>query len=160
MANATLDSNLVPPGKSFNLIGFLEKYGVLVFLLLLIVVFAAYNPRFLSTRNITNILTEVSIYGIIGVGMTYVILAAGIDLSVGSLVAVQCCVCHFLFLPVLERLSGLDRLCMHVMIAYAQCHTRHQLFFSRFCSRQYPGNLSLPESDDVVTDCHHFGQFR
>ena len=87
MANATLDSNLGPPGKSFNLIGFLEKYGVLVFLLLLIVVFAAYNPRFLSTRNITNILAEVSIYGIIGVGMTYVILAAGIDLSVGSLLA-------------------------------------------------------------------------
>jgi inositol transport system permease protein len=38
-------------------------------------------------RNVTNILTEVSIYGIIAVGMTFVILTAGVDLAVGSLLA-------------------------------------------------------------------------
>jgi inositol transport system permease protein len=50
-------------------------------------VFAAANPRFLSVRNAANILTEVSIYGIIAVGMTFVILTAGVDLAVGSLLA-------------------------------------------------------------------------
>jgi inositol transport system permease protein len=51
------------------------------------VFFASQNQRFLSLRNLTNILTEGSIYGIIAVGMTFVILTAGVDLSVGSLLA-------------------------------------------------------------------------
>src|SRR3954468_7256258 len=87
MAKATLGGDVVPARKSFDFVGFLERYGVLVFLILLIALFTAYNPRFLSARNITNILTEVSIYGIIGIGMTYVILTGGIDLAVGSLLA-------------------------------------------------------------------------
>lgn len=73
--------------KNFEFVGFLDKYGVLLFLVALIVIFTIYNPLFLSPRNIKNILTEVSIYGIIGVGMTYVILTGGIDLAVGSLLA-------------------------------------------------------------------------
>ncbi|WP_431025193.1 ABC transporter permease [Halomonas sp. H5] len=73
--------------KKFDLVGFLNKYGVLLFLVALIAIFTVYNPLFLSARNVTNILTEVSIYGIIGVGMTYIILTGGIDLSVGSLLA-------------------------------------------------------------------------
>ena len=73
--------------KKFEMVGFFEKYGVLLFLVVLIAIFTLYNPMFLSVRNIKNILTEVSIYGIIGVGMTYVILTGGIDLAVGSLLA-------------------------------------------------------------------------
>src|SRR6185312_1289924 len=73
--------------RSFDTIGFLRTWGTSLFLLLLIAVFAAANPRFLSLRNAANILTEVSIYGIIAVGMTFVILTAGVDLAVGSLLA-------------------------------------------------------------------------
>lgn len=73
--------------NKIDVIGFLEKYGVLLVLVALVVFFAIQNPRFISVRNITNILTEVSIYGIMAVGMTYVILTAGVDLSVGSLMA-------------------------------------------------------------------------
>ncbi len=65
----------------------LRRYGTSLFLLALIVFFALENSRFLSLRNVTNILTEVSIYGIIAVGMTFVILTAGVDLAVGSLLA-------------------------------------------------------------------------
>lgn len=86
MANATVTEK-GPAGRGFDFVGFMEKYGVLLFLILLIIVFSLYNPRFISMRNVTNILTEVSIYGIIGVGMTYVILTGGIDLAVGSLLA-------------------------------------------------------------------------
>jgi inositol transport system permease protein len=71
----------------FDTIGFLRKYGTSLFLLLLIAFFAAENPRFLSLRNASNILTEVSIYGVISVGMTFVILTGGVDLAVGSLLA-------------------------------------------------------------------------
>ncbi len=73
--------------RDFDFVGFLEKYGVLLVLIVLMIVFTSQNERFLSVRNITNILTEVSIYGIIAVGMTFVILTGGVDLAVGSLLA-------------------------------------------------------------------------
>jgi inositol transport system permease protein len=68
-------------------IGWLRRYGTTLFLGLLIVFFTSQNERFISLRNLTNILTEGSIYGIIAVGMTFVILTAGVDLAVGSLLA-------------------------------------------------------------------------
>jgi inositol transport system permease protein len=73
--------------KSFDAIAWLRKFGTTLFLALLMVFFACQNERFISLRNLTNILTEGSIYGIIAVGMTFVIMTAGVDLSVGSLLA-------------------------------------------------------------------------
>src|ERR1700689_214111 len=75
------------PSRRFDAVGWLRRYGTSVFLAALIVFFAVENSRFLSLRNVSNILTEVSIYGIIAVGMTFVILTAGGDLAVGSLLA-------------------------------------------------------------------------
>ncbi|NUA45115.1 Ribose transport system permease protein RbsC [Dickeya solani] len=69
-------------------IAFFERFGVFIFMILLLIFFQSQNSNFLTERNITNILTEVSIYGIMAVGMTFVILTAGIDLSVGSILAV------------------------------------------------------------------------
>lgn len=77
----------MPHPRKFDIVAFLERYGVLLFLVVLIVLFATQNPRFISLRNVSNILTEVSIYGIIAVGMTCVILTGGVDLAVGSLLA-------------------------------------------------------------------------
>ncbi|MGB9608538.1 MAG: ABC transporter permease [bacterium] len=45
------------------------------------------NPRFLTLDNISNVLRQVSVYAILAVGETFVILTGGIDLSVGSLLA-------------------------------------------------------------------------
>ena len=73
--------------RRFDAVGWLRRYGTSLFLLALIVFFALENSRFLSLRNLANILTEVSIYGIIAVGMTFVILTSGVDLAVGSLLA-------------------------------------------------------------------------
>jgi inositol transport system permease protein len=72
---------------SADIVGWLRRYGTSLFLASLIGFFSLENSRFLSLRNVTNILTEVSIYGIIAVGMTFVILTAGVDLAVGSLLA-------------------------------------------------------------------------
>jgi inositol transport system permease protein len=74
-------------GRRFDAVAWLRRYGTSLFLCALIVFFGLENSRFLSLRNVTNILTEVSIYGIIAVGMTFVILTAGVDLAVGSLLA-------------------------------------------------------------------------
>lgn len=63
------------------------RYAAPLFLLLLIATFAILEPRFLHPLNIFNVLRQVSIAGLIALGMTFVILTAGIDLSVGSLMA-------------------------------------------------------------------------
>ena len=47
------------------------------------------SPSFLSTRNILNILRQTSVNAIIAAGMTFVILTGGIDLSVGSVLAIS-----------------------------------------------------------------------
>ncbi len=72
------------------------RYGIVVALVLLIVFFAISAPSFLSINNILNILRQVSIVGICAVGMTFVILTGGIDLSVGSIIGVTAVVGAFL----------------------------------------------------------------
>jgi inositol transport system permease protein len=59
----------------------------LIFLVTLMVLFALLQPRFLSSINLFNVMRQVSITGLLAIGMTFVILTAGIDLSIGSLVA-------------------------------------------------------------------------
>lgn len=45
------------------------------------------NPQFLDVSNIKNVLRQISINGVLAIGMTFVILTSGIDLSVGSVLA-------------------------------------------------------------------------
>ncbi len=64
-----------------------RESGVAIALLLLIISFSLMSPLFLTQGNITNILTQIAINVILAVGMTFVILIGGIDLSVGSVMA-------------------------------------------------------------------------
>ena len=70
-------------------IGFraLAKYGIYIAFLGLFVFLSFSSPSFLTTQNILNILRQSSMNGIIAVGMTFVIVTGGIDLSVGAIVA-------------------------------------------------------------------------
>ncbi|WP_179747299.1 ABC transporter permease [Pseudooceanicola antarcticus] len=61
--------------------------GPVIALLVLILVGTALNSNFLSAANITNVLARSAFIGIIAVGMTFVITAGGLDLSVGSMAA-------------------------------------------------------------------------
>src|SRR6476619_1977853 len=83
----TQTSTAEPQARNFDAFSFLAKFAPLIFLLLLMLVFAVIEPRFLSEINLFNVMRQVSIYGVLAVGMTFVILTGGIDLSVGSLVA-------------------------------------------------------------------------
>ncbi|KZY63811.1 ribose ABC transporter permease [Oleiphilus sp. HI0067] len=65
----------------------------LIALLLLIVVVSFLNPNFFTVDNLLNILRQTSVNAIIAVGMTFVILTAGIDLSVGSVLALCGAIC-------------------------------------------------------------------
>ena len=65
----------------------LKKYGIFIAFFLTCLVMTILTPVFASPRNIFNIVRQVSMIGIIAIGMTFVILSAEIDLSVGSMVA-------------------------------------------------------------------------
>ncbi|WP_455381934.1 ABC transporter permease [Salinispira pacifica] len=64
-----------------------QKYASFIALVVLFVVSAFLSPFFLRPGNLVNILSQVSYIGIIALGEAFVIITAGIDLSVGSLVA-------------------------------------------------------------------------
>ena len=63
------------------------KWGIYIALLLLVIFMALIAPNFFSIKNGLNIAQAVSINAVVASGMTVVILTAGIDLSVGSIVA-------------------------------------------------------------------------
>jgi putative xylitol transport system permease protein len=63
---------------------FLAQNGLMVGFILIIIVLSLTAPRFFHIKNLINIVRQVSINGILAIGQTFVILLAGIDLSVGS----------------------------------------------------------------------------
>lgn len=65
----------------------LQRFGILVSFLILCLVLSLLSDRFLTAGNLVNILRQAAITGTIAVGMTMVILTGGIDLSVGSVLA-------------------------------------------------------------------------
>jgi ABC-type xylose transport system permease subunit len=75
-------------GKRFNIVGQIP----LITLAVLCVVTALLTNRFLSPLNLTNILVQSSIMAVIAIGMTFVIIGGGFDLSVGSTVALAGCI--------------------------------------------------------------------
>ena len=64
-----------------------QGLGLTVVVVVLAILFSLINPKFATITNFLNVLTQASYYIILAVGMTFVIAAAGIDLSVGSLLA-------------------------------------------------------------------------
>lgn len=65
---------------------FLLRGRAFIALIMVIVVFTALSPQFLSTGNIVIMSKHVAINALLAIGMTFVILTGGIDLSVGSIV--------------------------------------------------------------------------
>jgi ribose/xylose/arabinose/galactoside ABC-type transport system permease subunit len=66
-----------------------RRFGTLIGLVALCAVLSALSPYFLTLSNLLNIAEQTSINAIVAVGMTFVILSGGIDLSVGSMVALS-----------------------------------------------------------------------
>ena len=66
----------------------LRNFALVFIIIAIIVVMSFVSPVFMTSKNIINIIRQISINGIIAVGMTFVILTGGIDLSVGSVVAI------------------------------------------------------------------------
>lgn len=82
-----MSTNSIPASKRWFSKAWLLEQKSLIALLILIVVVSTLSPNFFTLNNIFNILQQTSVNAIMAVGMTLVILTSGIDLSVGSLLA-------------------------------------------------------------------------
>lgn len=82
--------NAVRRSTAFPKIGeLLRRFSVFIILLAICAVFAASSGDFLTPSNLLNVALQTSIIAIVAIGMTFTILTAGIDLSVGSLMALS-----------------------------------------------------------------------
>jgi ribose transport system permease protein len=82
---AQAQSKRIQPSALFSTV---RRSGLLGLLVLLCILAAVISPTFLQVANLINVLRQIALYGIVGIGMTFVILTAGIDLSVGSTVGI------------------------------------------------------------------------
>lgn len=72
--------------KQKDIKGFVARYGVIFGLVIIMVFFTVMKAKFLTLDNMMNMLRQTSINGLLAIGMTFVVLTGGIDLSVGSVV--------------------------------------------------------------------------
>ncbi|MBT3254844.1 MAG: ABC transporter permease [Deltaproteobacteria bacterium] len=87
MSDSTISVNRGELSVLRRAIPFFQKYGLYVFLIILLIVAFSVSPKFFSPRNIQNLLTDGAPLGMAALGQTFVILTAGLDLSVGSLMS-------------------------------------------------------------------------
>lgn len=84
-----MSQTAVQTQSRFDWRGFAQQYGLALSFIILCLVLSFLSDRFLTINNLTNILRQSTINGIIAVGMTLVIFTRGIDLSVGSILALS-----------------------------------------------------------------------
>jgi ribose transport system permease protein len=92
MADSVKDAALGPPPKLHRDLRsrLLGEYGILLVVLVMVVALSFMQPEFfLSAQNITNIVRQIGMNALLALGMYIVILTAGIDLSVGSVMALS-----------------------------------------------------------------------
>ena len=71
-----------------HLINRLKSYGIFIAFFIICIIISVISPQFLTVSNWTIIFTQVSINALLAFGVTFVIITGGIDLSLGSMVAV------------------------------------------------------------------------
>ena len=67
----------------------MNNIATFIVLLVLLIVLSILSPAFLKSANLINVMQQVTVNAIVAIGMTVVILTGGIDLSVGSIIALS-----------------------------------------------------------------------
>jgi len=68
---------------------FFRKYAIVLIFLAMFILMAILSPAFLAPRNLLNVVRQISVIGLLGIGVTMAIIATGIDLSSGSVLALS-----------------------------------------------------------------------
>lgn len=71
----------------------LKQFSTIILLVVMILFFSVFTDSFLAVRNAINILRQVAVLSILSVGMTYVIISGGMDLTVGSMLGLTGVIC-------------------------------------------------------------------
>lgn len=71
----------------------LKQFSTIILLAVMILFFSVFTDSFLAVRNAINILRQVAVLSILSVGMTYVIISGGMDLTVGSMLGLTGVIC-------------------------------------------------------------------
>ncbi|NAZ35325.1 ABC transporter permease [Rubellimicrobium sp. CFH 75288] len=79
-------------GRVFDAIG-AENLSLIIALVILVALIASQSPAFFTSRNLFNIAQNMAVVGLVAVGMTMVIVSAGLDISAGSIAACAGVVC-------------------------------------------------------------------
>ncbi len=87
MSENTVPAPIGGEKSQVDLLQLVGRFAAVIFLLVLVIGLSILEPGFRTEKNFYNVLRQISIPGIVAVGMTFVILTAGIDLSVGSIIA-------------------------------------------------------------------------
>lgn len=87
-AAVSASSRWTSPANRDRIGAYARKYAALAALVILVIVASLLSDRFLQLGNVLNVLRQISIVGVLALGMTFVIITAGIDLSVGAMMAV------------------------------------------------------------------------
>jgi inositol transport system permease protein len=76
-----------PKGNPYKLSTILNRYGMLLILIALMVLMSFLAPTFFTSDNLLNIVRQMTVVGIVAIGVTFIIITTGIDLSSGSVIA-------------------------------------------------------------------------
>ena len=79
-----------------NIKNYERELTIAVGIVIMTIIFTIINPIFISWGNIKDIIDQATIYGLMALGMTFAIISGGIDLSVGSIVAIGAIICAML----------------------------------------------------------------
>src|SRR5450755_4194641 len=110
------EANMVmaPTAKGFNWQKYASQYATLAALVALIAFNMVFTKHFISIQTLNVNLTQVATIVIVGVGMTLVIATGGIDLSVGSLMAISGAIAPIIFLGKIVKFGEI-----HLAVAIA-----------------------------------------
>jgi len=115
--------NVERRGIGAGAIALLIRYNFVVIFFLVAAIATSLSDNFLTAENVANLFQQAAVVGVVAVGMTFVILTANIDLSVGSMVALSGMVVSLLLSRGVNRSSPLPRRCCSGRFA-ARCWVR------------------------------------
>ncbi len=137
-----------------NIAGLVKIIGITVLLVLLWIILSVQVPdKFLTSNNIENLLRRTALYGVLGIGVAFVIISSGIDLSIGSLVCLAGCL-FALFLHVSydpmqqDQVWQLDNVNHTILVQADQYEEGDQAWFYR--DRTSKGTIEITRIEKGV----------
>ena len=138
--------------------------GIALLLVVLWVILAISVPEaFLKGSNIENLLRRIAMYGILGIGVSFVIITAGIDLSIGSVVCLSGCLLTILLQVVYEPFQGHEVLEINpvqqvIKVKAAPDHLKEGDILRYFGGRRASSTLvRLEKKEGSHLSVHNFG---